>query len=314
MAVKHPRKIRILLVDDEADLLSILREVLEREGFSVETARDGYQALQSIRSHVPDIAVIDLRMPGLDGFAVCRELRKDTLYEHLPVVMLSASGSREMKVEGLNLGVDDFITKPVDTIELLARIRMILKRNRQGLDANPLTHLPGNVSIETHIEEALAAQTPLAVLYLDLNNFKAYNDAYGYEAGDHVIKSTAQMLIRLLQEDHGSEFLGHIGGDDFILITTPDRMAPLAQSIIKDFDAMVPSFYTPEDRKRKKIISTDRKGKVVEFPLLSIAIGICHNGHKKLTSYAQISQYGAELKKHAKEHAGSALVIDRRRR
>src|SRR3989344_653497 len=103
MPGKVPRKVRILLVDDEPDLLAVLREVLEKEGFSVETAPDGYQALQSIRSHMPDIAVIDLRMPGLDGFSVCRELRKDPLYEHLPVVMLSASGTREMKVEGLNL-------------------------------------------------------------------------------------------------------------------------------------------------------------------------------------------------------------------
>ncbi|OGR82280.1 MAG: hypothetical protein A3J74_07685 [Elusimicrobia bacterium RIFCSPHIGHO2_02_FULL_57_9] len=314
MPGKVPRKVRILLVDDEPDLLAVLREVLEKEGFSVETAPDGYQALQSIRSHMPDIAVIDLRMPGLDGFSVCRELRKDPLYEHLPVVMLSASGTREMKVEGLNLGVDDFITKPVDTLELLARLRMILKRSRKGLDANPLTHLPGNVSIETRIEEALAAQKPLAVLYLDLNHFKAYNDAYGYGAGDHVIKTTAQMLIHLIQESRDCDFLGHIGGDDFILITTPDRMTSLAHRVIKEFDAMAPSFYTPEDRKRKKIISTDRKGKVVEFPLLSIAIGICHNNHRKLSSYAQISQYGAELKKHAKEQSGSALVVDRRRK
>lgn len=303
---------RILVADDEPDLLQIMRETLEREGFRVDTAVDGADALSQIRANPPDIAVLDLRMPALDGFGVCRELRKDPIYEHLPVIILSASGTRDSKVEGLNLGADDFITKPVDIVELLARVRMILKRTRQGLDANPLTRLPGNVSIETHVEDALGAGRELAVLYLDLNQFKAYNDCYGYDAGDRVIKATGLLLLRLTRQKPG-RFVGHIGGDDFIVITSPDDMEPLAQQAIAEFDAMAPSFYNEADRKRRKIISTDRQGKTLEFPLLSAAIGICHNKSRALSSYAQISQVGAELKKAAKAQPGSAYVIDRRR-
>lgn len=307
-------KPRILVADDELDLLRVVCDSLEAEGFSVETASNGREALRLIRANPPDIAVLDLRMPFLDGFEVCRELRKDPLYEHLPVIILSASGSRSSKVTGLELGADDFITKPVDLPELLARIRMIIKRSRQGLDANPLTHLPGNVSIETRIQEALAAQRPLAVLYLDLNQFKAYNDAYGYDAGDHVIKAAARMLLKIARETPDSgDFVGHIGGDDFILLTDPARMEALAGRILREFDEMAPGFYKDEDRRRKKIVSTDRQGKIREFPLLSLAIGICHNRHRSLSSYAQISELGAELKKHAKRQAGSAYVVDRRR-
>ncbi len=307
------KKVRILVADDEPDLLGIMRETLEREGFEVATAEDGLQALQNIRRSPPDIAVLDLRMPKLDGFSVCQKLREDPLYEHLPVIILSASGTRDSKVTGLNLGADDFITKPVDVPELLARIRMIIKRSRLGLDASPLTHLPGNVSIETHIEQKLSAKGPLAVLYVDLNQFKAYNDSYGYDAGDHVLRALGQMLLKLTRQSGKSDFVGHIGGDDFIVITAPERMEGLARQVITEFDAAVPSFYNEADRAKGKIVSTDRQGRIREFPFLSVAIGICHNAHKQLSSYAEISQLGAELKKHAKERKGSAYVLDRRR-
>ncbi|MBI4376605.1 MAG: response regulator [Elusimicrobia bacterium] len=301
---------RLLVVDDEADIRAVLEDVLGAAGYRVQTCSNGVEALEAIRQDPPDLCIADLNMPDMDGFELCRRLRQDALFQHLPMIMLTASGSLENKIEGLDLGLDDFVTKPIDVAELLARIRMILRRTQEGLDANPLTRLPGNVSIESRVKQALAANKPLAVLYLDLNQFKAYNDAYGYDAGDKVIKATAQLLIKASKP---GEFVGHIGGDDFILVTHPDRMEKLAEEIIGKFDQLVPGFYSEEDRARGKILSTDRLGRVVEFPLLSIAIGVCHNLYKRLNSYAQVSQYGAELKKHAKMKPGSSYVVDRRR-
>ena len=311
---RHPLP-KILLADDEPDLLALMKETLERQGFTVTTALDGQEALASIRKDPPDIAVLDLIMPRCDGFTVCRELRKDPLFAHLPVIILSAAGSRDSRIEGLNLGADDFITKAMDIRELLARIRMILKRSRQGLDANPLTRLPGNLSIESRIEDALAQNQPLAVLYVDLNQFKAYNDCYGYEAGDHVLRTLADILIKASRTHAGTpDFVGHIGGDDYILLTAPTRMEETAQHIIAEFDAASPGFYNEKDRQRGRIVSTDRQGKIKEFPLLSVSIGICHNANKKLESLAQVSQLGAELKKAAKEMPGSKYLVDRRRK
>ncbi|MFA6003259.1 MAG: response regulator [Elusimicrobiota bacterium] len=314
MADAHAPRPRILLADDEPDLLTLMKETLERQGFDVTTAADGHEAITAIRTSPPDIAVLDLFMPRCDGFTVCRELRKDPLFAHLPIIILSASGSRDSKVEGLDLGVDDFITKSVDIRELMARIRMILKRTRQGLDANPLTRLPGNLSIDSRIEEGLAQNRPMAVLYIDLDQFKAYNDSYGYDAGDRVILSMAQTLVKVTRHFPGPpDFVGHIGGDDFIVITDPDRMEDMARMIISDFDAAVPAFYNEADRKRGWILSVDRQGKQREFPLLSVSIGICHNSSRKLESLAQISQLGAELKKHAKAQPGSKYLVDRRK-
>jgi diguanylate cyclase (GGDEF)-like protein len=307
------RPARILIADDLPDLLQALKETLEREGFVVSAVPDGQAALEAIRADPPDIAVLDFKMPRMDGFAVCRALREDPLLENLPVVILSASGSRESKVEGLDLGADDFITKPVDIRELLARIRMILKRTRQGLDANPLTRLPGNLSIESRIERAIGDETPLAVLYVDLNQFKAYNDAYGYDAGDRVIKTLARVLVDQVRGGGPADFIGHIGGDDFIALSTPDRMEEAARKICAGFDAVVPSFYNAADLARGAISAKDRQGNMREFPLLSVSVGICHNKERSLQSFAHVAALGAELKKAAKAKAGSSYVVDRRR-
>ena len=304
---------RILIADDLPDLLQALKETLEREGFIVTAVPDGKSALEAIRAEPPDIAVLDLKMPRMDGFQVCRALREDPLLENLPVVILSASGSRESKIEGLDLGADDFITKPVDVRELLARIRMILKRTRQGLDANPLTRLPGNLSIESRIDRALAEKRALAVLYVDLNQFKSYNDAYGYDEGDRVLKALARVLVDQVRAGGPADFIGHIGGDDFIALSTPDRMEEAAAKICSSFDEIVPSFYSEADRARGSIVAKDRLGTEREFPLISVAIGICHNRERELKNFAQVAALGAELKKAAKTKTGSAYVVDRRR-
>lgn len=304
---------RILIADDLPDLLEALKETLEREGFVVTAVGDGETALAAIRADPPDIAVLDLKMPRLNGFQVCRALRDDPLLENLPVVILSASGSRESKIEGLDLGADDFITKPVDVRELLARIRMILKRTRQGLDANPLTRLPGNLSIESRIDRALAEKRALAVLYVDLNQFKAYNDAYGYDEGDRVLKALARVLVDQVRPGGPADFIGHIGGDDFIALSTPDRMEEAAAKICAAFDAITPSFYSDADRKRGSIVAKDRLGVERTFPLLSVAIGICHNRERALKNFAQVAALGAELKKAAKSKTGSTYVLDRRK-
>lgn len=307
---------RIVVADDQDDLLAMMQDALAMEGYEVSGAHDGQEALDIVAQSLPDIVIVDLWMPRKNGFEVCQALKENPETQHLPVVLLSGAADLQNKVQGLELGADDFVTKPVNLVELLARIRMILKRTRKSIDANPLTKLPGNASIQTKITTCIAGKGPLAVLYLDLNNFKAYNDAYGFEAGDRVIQATGRLILDAVHKKGApGDFVGHIGGDDFIIVTQPDAMEALAREIVSRYDDMAPSFYRKEDAQRGRLLSKDRKGNSVEFPLLAIAVGVCHNRLKPLESFAQVSQIGAELKKYAKSLEGdkSRYVLDRRR-
>ncbi|PCI34136.1 MAG: diguanylate cyclase response regulator [Elusimicrobia bacterium] len=304
---------RLVVADDQPDLLSLMKDALEIDGYEVRTAENGQEALDLVHEDAPDCVILDLFMPVKDGFEVCRELKSDIRYLNLPVILLSAAGQQDNRIQGLDNGADDFLVKPIEIVELLARIRMIMRRNRQGLDANPLTRLPGNVTIQSKIAGIIAEKKPLAVLYFDLNNFKAYNDAYGFADGDKVLKKTSQLLIEAVQKvNQAQDFVGHIGGDDFIIVSTPDHMEAIAKDVCDRFDELAPSFYNEDDRKNGKLKSKDRQGNDVEFPLLGIAVGVCHNLLKPLKNFAEVSGIGAELKKHAKRVDKSHYEIDRR--
>lgn len=303
------RPTRILIADDQPDLLELLSAALAGAGYVVATASDGELALQFVRSAPPDLVILDVDMPRKDGFAVCAELKNDPQHQHLPVILLTSIAETRSKVRGLDIGADDYVTKPVNVEEFLARVRMILRRTRQDLEANPLTRLPGNPAIAARLEEAVQKKLPMAVLYVDLNQFKAYNDLYGYDAGDQVILRTADILSKAIAP---REFLGHIGGDDFIVLSTPERAEALCAQVIADFDAAVPGFYREADRARGYIETRDRRGESRRFPLLSIAIGVATNSHRALTSAGQISAIGSEVKKFAKTFSGSKYVVDRR--
>ena len=304
---------RVLLADDQTELLMLMSEIIQASGFDVVTATDGVEALKTVFETHPDIIVLDYSMPRKDGLAVAQDLKNNPLFAHIPIIICTAYSEKQTKLKGLSMGIDDYLIKPVDTDELVARIRMILKRNKQVLDTNPLSKLPGNPSIQARVEREIQRGTRFAVLYLDLNNFKAYNDTYGFEAGDRIIKATANLLVKLtIQNENSQDFIGHIGGDDYIVITEYSKCEELARHIVTAFDEIAPSFYTKADRDRGHIISTDRQGNIKKFPFLSISIGIVNNMTRPLTSFAQVSNIGTELKKAAKSAAKSHYVLDRR--
>lgn len=307
-------KPKVLIADDEIELLSLIKESVENAGFIVFTASDGKEAVEKIYEYMPDVVVLDYNMPFKDGLSISQEIKNNPLYAHIPVVIVTAKSDKETKIKGLMMGIDDYLTKPVDTDELIARLKMIVKRNRLVLDTNPLSKLPGNPSIQARIEKAIKKGEKFAVLYIDLNNFKAYNDVYGFEAGDNVIKTLASIIVKVVMPSpKSSDFIGHIGGDDFIVLTGVDKAIEFAKKIISNFNQIVPSFYNEVDRKNGYITTKDRAGNLVKFPLVGVSIGIVHNLYRQLTSYAQVSHIGSELKKAAKLKSESSYVMDRRR-
>jgi len=305
---------RVLMADDQTELLLLMKEMVELAGFEVVTANDGVEALKAVYETNPDIIVLDNNMPRRNGLDVAQDLKNNPIFAHIPIIIVTGAGEKSTKLKGLSMGIDDYLIKPVDTDELVARIRMILKRNKQVLDTNPLSKLPGNPSIQARVEREIQKGGAFAVLYLDLDHFKAYNDTYGFEAGDRVIKATANLLVKLtIQNEDSQDFIGHIGGDDFIVVTRFEGSEELARRIVSAFDGISPSFYSMADRERGCIVSTDRQGNIKKFPLLSISVGIVHNHTRPLHSFAQVSNIGTELKKAAKADNKSHYTMDRRK-
>ena len=303
----------ILIADDDPDLRDILRSILEPAGFAVEEAADGDATLRTVHECAPSLIVLDYMMPGLTGPEVCRRLKQDTLLRHVPIIMLTGKSEIQDKVHGITAGADDYLVKPFEPQELLARVQMVLRRTAQELDANPLTRLPGNRSIQQELERRLNGGLPLAVCYIDLDRFKAFNDHYGFKRGDEVIQRTAALLLQCsASAGTPQDFVGHIGGDDFILVTTPARAEPLCQMIVREFDAMVPHLYDPEDLARGYLLHHDRKGQEVKTPLLSISIALVTNEERRLTHPGEIARLGAELKAYAKRFDRSLYVKERR--
>lgn len=306
-------KPHILIVDDSEDIRDILKLTLQ-DYYHISEASDGQTALDKIRNEPFDLVILDYKIPKIDGREVCITVKKDLLLSHLPIIMVTGKGEIADKVQGIDAGADDYIVKPFEPEELLARIKMVLRRTERDLDANPLTRLPGNISILNEINARLEKKSFFAVCYLDLDKFKNYNDYYGFEKGDRVIREFARILL-LVKNASGNndDFIGHIGGDDFVYITDIKNCDNICQIIIKEFDKIATSFYDEQAALTGFIIGEDRQGKKQKVPLLTLSIGIVTNEEQTITHVAQVGQIGAELKSYAKTLPGSKYVKNKRK-
>jgi len=230
------------------------------------------------------------------------------------VIMLTARGLSADKLEGFSVGADDYIVKPFDTPELLARIRGALRRSREMRAQSPLTGLPGNVRIAEEIEHRCVSGESFAVLYADLDHFKAYNDHYGFMRGDQVIQATARMLQDVALDTAGDHaFVGHVGGDDFVIVCEADQAAAVADRVIEGFDAIVGDLYDPADRERGGIEVPNRRGEVESFPLITVSIGVATTERRSFAHYAEAVAVASEMKSFTKKmHEGSSWSVDRR--
>ncbi len=307
------RREKILTVDDDPDILDVLELTLS-EHYEVFQALNGKEGLSLVHLRNPDLIICDYMMPVMNGREFCKTLKKDILLRHIPIIMLTGKGEAKDVVGGIEAGADDYLIKPFDPETLLARIKMILRRTVRSLDANPLTHLPGNTSIMEELQKHIEGKTVFSVGYADLDKFKIYNDNYGFEKGDEIIRELARILVKVIREKGGPDaFIGHIGGDDFVFITEDVLIDDICQTIINEFDAAAPSFYSDRDRHAGFIVGKDRQGNEVKTGLLSVSIGIVSSKTHKITHVGQISELGAELKKYAKSFNKSTYVRDQRR-
>ncbi len=305
-------KKKILVVDDSSFFAKVISNALIQGNYQVVLASCGEEALRLVREEKPDLVLLDVVMPGINGFEVCRILRAAESNNLMPIIMLTSKDDHEDMLIGLDIGADDYVIKPFDNRELLCRVNNTLKRIDRNRDANPLTGLPGNLEIMRELDCRIESNRPFAAIYADLDDFKAYNDVYGFCKGDLAIKLTADILRDEVKGSDESSFIGHIGGDDFIAIVNLAAADTICQGIIEQFDRRIRDLYLPEDLERGHIVTHNRQGTETLFPIMPISLAVVTNEFKAFTSYLEVSDIAAELKQKAKSIPGSIYVKDMR--
>ncbi len=302
----------ILVVEDDVGVARMLSASLEAEGYHPLIAATGEEGVTLALREGPQLILLDLMLPGMDGFAVVQNLRGNARTAHIPVMVVSARHDAADKVRAFESNVDDYLTKPFNGDELMARIRTQLRHVRE-LQLSPLTGLPSGRRIERAIEERVAEPGHWSILYLDLDNFKAFNDVYGFVRGNELIGLLANIIDTTMRDLGGpTDFLGHVGGDDFILLTTPAQVDRLCQRVIERWEMESHALYSPEDRQRGTLIAVDRRGQCQTYPLVALSIAVVTNERRNITSLAEVSRIAAEVKRAAKSLPGSAWYVDHR--
>lgn len=304
----------ILVIIEDQESREYLCAILQGEGYNVVVAYEKPEAIELLGSYAFHLIVCDFDNKRIKGIDFCKEIRANFRLRHINILLLIGKKDPLAKTRGIYAGADDYIEKPIEADELLNRVKASLVRMTRDLDANPLTKFPGNVTLLKELEQRVKDGIPLASGYVDLNKFKEFNDRYGFEKGDQIIKHTADIISKaLLDLGNSNDFVGHIGGDDFIFITTPDCSEDICKRIIEEFDQTIESFYNEEDKKTGYILTKNRSGDLCRVSIMRISIGLVTNEARRFTHIGEIIQIITELKHFAKTMNKSIYIKDRRK-
>lgn len=317
------QRARILVVNPKKQERQLHASTLAAQGYEVVTAVSGEEALFLLEAGIPDLFLIATDSVGVDGYSLCEQIKSDPRLLNVPVIFTTQKRDNDAIARSYAVGAVDYLVVPCHLSEILARVRthihlhnllLEVQRLREvAIDSNPLTHLPGNNTIMEVIQDSMDCGLDMGLIYTDLDNFKSYNDAYGFSAGDDVLMFNSEVLQEALQEECGGDgFLGHIGGDDFVLMVPLEDMEKIGATIVAKFDAGAPLFYSKEDQEQGGIVVAARNGKLRKFPMVSISMGGLALKRRKFTRYVEVAAACAEVKHAAKEIPGSNLFVDKR--
>jgi PleD family two-component response regulator len=295
----------ILFADDDEALRRMVGELLRHQGHRVRLAANGGDALHEARRRAPDLVILDYRMGEPDGFAVCRALKDDPRLAHVPVLILTGQSAIEHRLDGFEAGADDYLAKPFDSRELMARVSALLRQTRRALDRNPTTGLPGGEAIEHELERRRAAGEPFAVVYFDLDDFKPFGDRFGFAVADAAIREAAGAVSTAAAPFPGV-FAGHVGGDDFVLVCGAAEARALAEEARARFDAALRPHLPPEAARTGSYRGVDRGGVARELPVTRLSAAVVRVDPAGWTSLEAFGERVAEAKHRAKTTGGIA--------
>jgi DNA-binding response OmpR family regulator len=290
-------KARLLIVEDDFDISNMLRIYFTGQGYEVDTAPRGGDALDKTRHNLPNLIVLDIMLPDVDGFEVCRILRTNTRTSHVPIIFLTQKDERSDKLQGLELGADDYITKPFDIDELKLRVQRAISRAEQQSLTDPRSGLPSGRLIEEQLRRIIRMQD-WALMDIRINHFENFKEVYSFVAGDDVMRFSA-MLISEVVDAVGTpdDFIGHAGGDNFIVITSIETSLAIRQRLKARFDEEVLSQYNFMDRNQGYIATRGTNGEDVHTPLMTLSIGVVSPAEYEFADIREITEMAAEARR-----------------
>jgi diguanylate cyclase (GGDEF)-like protein len=288
---------RILVVEDDTDISNMLRIYFTSQGYEVLVAPRGGEALERCRQQLPHVIVLDIMLPDIDGYEVCTQLRTNLRTSHIPIIFLTQKDERSDRIAGLELGADDYITKPFDIEELRLRVQNAQRRAERESLTNPTTGLPSGKMIEEQLR-GLMRRKNWGLLYIGLPGIEAFNDVYGFVAGDEVLRFAALIMSESVDNlGTPEDFIGHVGGDDFIIISRADRAKVIADALVKRFNAEVGTHYDFQARQKGYIVYQGQQA-----PLMTMATGIISPEAQEFTDIREITEAAAEARRRATGH------------
>jgi PleD family two-component response regulator len=288
---------RILVVEDDLDISNMLRIYFDSQGYDVLVAGRGEDALDLCRKKLPHVVVLDIMLPDMDGYEVCKKLRSNLRTSHIPIMFLTQRDERTDKIAGLELGADDYITKPFDIEELKFRVQNAVARTSRESLTNPVTGLPSGKLIEEQLR-LLMRKDDWAIVYIGLKDFGAFNEVYGFVAGDDVLRFAAMVIGEAVDElGTPDDFIGHTAANDFVVITTAKQAQGVREKATDRFAAEVGTFYNFKHREQGYITVQDPDGQERRAPLVTLAAGVIAQDDGPFADIREITERAAEARR-----------------
>lgn len=290
---------RILVVEDDLDISKMLRIYFDSQGYEVLVATRGGDALDTCRTKLPNVVVLDIQLPDIDGYEVCRSLRSNTRTSYVPIIFLTQKDERSDKIAGLELGADDYITKPFDIEELKLRVEGAIRRSLREALTHPVTNLPAGKLIEEQLKRVKDAAEPWTLLYFGIRNVNAFKEIYGPIQVNEVLIFLAD-IMREAVEVNGTlnDFIGQASDNDFIIISTPKAASAICKTVTERFNEECKVFYSFKDKEQGYITYKDIDGVTQKADFMKIAVGVVLSKHGPFADIVQITEDAAENRRH----------------
>lgn len=306
---------KILLVDDDVDLADLIKTKLSAEGHTVHVINTGEGAFELAKQVKPDIAILDIMLPGITGYQICRRLRKDPELYRLAILILTALGEEPEVLHGLEQGADDYLAKPFKLDRLMDKIASLSALLQAIESRNRTTNLPGTDAIKREINHRLARGTAIAAIYIDMVGFKGYCAARGQEGQRVALEFMSRMLVNLTRQMGIYEcFIAHMGGEHFVVLVNLEDYERLCSTLVAQFGQRVAELYTKQELDQGYLVALDRRGQEVRCPLMCLSIGVSHTQYRQFKSAKKMFEVLAQVRQMAQPHHNQSVVfVDRRR-